>query len=49
MKKVINVYEDNNFIPFNNLQFLCKIKDDRLKEKVLKDQMKGLKHFFERK
>ena len=49
MKKVINVYEDNKFIPFNNLRFLCKIEEDRLRKKVLKDQMKGFKHFVERK
>jgi len=49
MNKVINVYEDKKAIPFNNLWFLCKIGDDRLRAKVLKDKMKGFRNFVKRK
>jgi len=41
-----HVYENKKVISFNNLWLVCKIEEDMLREKVLKDQMKGFIHFF---
>lgn len=39
-----NVYEDKKAIPFNNLWFLCKKEENRLREKVFKNLSKGNKN-----
>jgi len=47
VNKVTNVHGDKKVISFDNLWFLCKIEEDKLREKVLK--VKGLKHLLEGK
>ena len=47
MNKVKNIHGDNNVTSFDNFFFLCKIEEDKLREKVLK--VKGLKKFAGRK
>lgn len=47
MNKVTNVHGDNKVTPFDNLWFLCKIEEDKLRANLLK--VKGLKHLHEGK
>jgi len=47
MNKVTNFHEDKKVASFKILWFLCKIAEDKLREKVLK--INGLKHLQEGK
>jgi len=47
MNKVINFHGDKKVTSFDNLWFLCKIEEYKLREKLLK--VNGLKHLQEGK